>query len=69
MTLQDHGGVIGDFRHGLFIGIDFNTCWRSYRIPQAAYAIFQLMFAAITSVESPFHLALSRGVGGWWGVW
>lgn len=44
----DHGGVIGDFRHGLFIGIDFNTCWRSYRIPQAAYAIFQLMFAAIT---------------------
>eukprot|EP00698_Gefionella_okellyi_P007213 TRINITY_DN1751_c0_g1_i1.p1 TRINITY_DN1751_c0_g1~~TRINITY_DN1751_c0_g1_i1.p1 ORF type:complete len:467 (-),score=97.62 TRINITY_DN1751_c0_g1_i1:61-1461(-) len=48
----DHGGVIGDFYHGAFANVAFEGCYTSsgvtYAIPEAVYAIFQLMFAAIT---------------------
>lgn len=51
---KDHGGLIGDFDHCLFIGIDYDGCYNCsaytepIKIPQATFAIFQMMFAVIT---------------------
>lgn len=45
----DHGGVIGDFAHGLFINVGVKECSRhAPTIPHALFALFQMMFAAIS---------------------
>lgn len=45
----DHGGVIGDFTYALFLNLN-NMCLTDFapRIPGTAFALFQMMFAAIT---------------------
>jgi Amt family ammonium transporter len=45
----DHGGVIGDFSNGLFIGVGVKDCSKhAPTIPHALFALFQMMFAAIS---------------------
>jgi Amt family ammonium transporter len=43
------GGVIGNADHFLLLGVDYNRCTiHAPKIPAAAFALFQMMFAAIT---------------------
>jgi len=45
----DHGGVIGDFKHAFLLGVGYNECSpHAPQIPAALYALFMMMFAAIT---------------------
>lgn len=46
---DDHGGVIGDFKHSFLLGVGYNECSpHAPQIPAALYALFMMMFAAIT---------------------
>jgi Amt family ammonium transporter len=45
----DHGGVIGDFKNAFLLGVNYNECSpHAPSIPAALYALFMMMFAAIT---------------------
>jgi len=41
-------GFIGDFSKVLWIGVHFDDCFGATVIPEALYALFQMMFATIT---------------------
>lgn len=46
---NDYGGIIGDFKHGFFIGVDFFECSPyAPTIPHALFAVFQMMFCVIS---------------------
>jgi Amt family ammonium transporter len=46
---DDHGGVIGDFKHSFLLGVGYNECSpHAPQIPAALFALFMMMFAAIT---------------------
>lgn len=45
----DYGGFIGGYQNFLLINVDYFTCSEhAPNIPAAAYALFMMMFAAIT---------------------
>lgn len=43
-----NGGFIGNFNRALFVGMGYSDCYGSTVIPEALYALFQMMFAMIT---------------------
>lgn len=46
---EDHGGIIGDFKHAFLLGVPYNECSpHAPHVPAALYALFMMMFAAIT---------------------
>eukprot|EP01113_Clastostelium_recurvatum_P019579 TRINITY_DN230_c0_g1_i1.p1 TRINITY_DN230_c0_g1~~TRINITY_DN230_c0_g1_i1.p1 ORF type:complete len:443 (-),score=98.98 TRINITY_DN230_c0_g1_i1:57-1385(-) len=46
---KSHGGVIGGFEHALYIDVPYDQCGPfAPNIPAACYAMFMMMFAAIT---------------------
>lgn len=45
----DHAGIIGDFKNSFLLGVGYNECSpHAPNIPAALYALFMMMFAAIT---------------------
>ena len=46
---DDHAGIIGDFKHAFLLNVPYNECSpHAPNIPAALYALFMMMFAAIT---------------------
>lgn len=41
-------GFIGDFSKSMWVGVHFDDCFGTTVIPEALYALFQMMFATIT---------------------
>jgi len=42
------GGFIGNLDHFLLLGVDYDSCSNNRTIPDAAFALFMMMFAVIT---------------------
>lgn len=45
---EDVKGIIGNPRHAFFIGVSYEECSENRQIPEILFALFQMMFAAIT---------------------
>ena len=48
LTNETLGGFIGTLSHSFLIDVSFDNCYNGTTIPDALYALFQMMFAAIT---------------------
>lgn len=58
----DHGGVVGDGTHALLRGLSNNCAFdQAEGVPSLVYALFQLMFAAITPLLITGYIGGARG--------